>query len=150
MGNRAIIIAEEPTDKKPAIGIYVHWNGGPESVLGFLEACKSRGYADPSDDPAYALARLCGAIHEFFGITDSASLGLEVVTKESWDNVKELWLDNGVYLIGEDWTIKEWRTGSLNGRSFQFEDLDDSDKKKSKGICNRIIFGRLVYPEEDE
>ena len=149
MGNRAVIIAEEPTDEKPVVGIYVHWNGGPDSVLGFLSACKARGYADPSNDPAYALSRLCGAIHEFFGITNSSSLGLQTVTKEGWDNVREQLLDNGIYLIGEGWTIKEWRLSDSDCRSFRFVDLSDSEKKKCKSICNCILNGKLVRPNDE-
>lgn len=85
MGNRAIIIPNAPTEGKPVAGIYVHWNGGVESVLAFCEVCKQRGYWSPEYDDMYAMARLCGVIHEFFGITDGTSLGICVVTKERWD-----------------------------------------------------------------
>ena len=35
MGNRAVITTP---DKK--IGVYLHWNGGRDSVEGFLQTCK--------------------------------------------------------------------------------------------------------------
>ena len=34
MGNRAVL------EFKDGTGIYLHWNGGPESVLAFLDAAK--------------------------------------------------------------------------------------------------------------
>lgn len=33
MGNRAVVIFQE----EPSVGVYLHWNGGPESVLAFLK-----------------------------------------------------------------------------------------------------------------
>lgn len=37
MGNRAVISFDENDN---ATGVYLHWNGGPESVLAFLAAAK--------------------------------------------------------------------------------------------------------------
>jgi hypothetical protein len=37
MGNRAVI-----TDNKQRIGIYLHWNGGRDSVEAFLKYCELR------------------------------------------------------------------------------------------------------------
>jgi hypothetical protein len=42
MGNRAVISFSEA---KTATGIYLHWNGGPESILAFLDAAKKLGEA---------------------------------------------------------------------------------------------------------
>ena len=33
MGNRAVVIFKE----EPSVGVYLHWNGGPESILAFLQ-----------------------------------------------------------------------------------------------------------------
>ena len=38
MGNRAVV-----TNKNQDIGIYLHWNGGPESVCAFLTYAKALG-----------------------------------------------------------------------------------------------------------
>ena len=39
MGNRAIIKGENMTS-----AVYLHWNGGRDSVEAFLEYCKIRGF----------------------------------------------------------------------------------------------------------
>lgn len=45
MGNRAII-----TTKKRDLGVYLHWNGGRDSVGAFLEYCELRGFRAPDGD----------------------------------------------------------------------------------------------------
>ena len=57
MGNRAVI-----TNKAKNFGIYVHWNGGRDSIEGFLEAARRLKYRTPEEDASYAFARLTGAI----------------------------------------------------------------------------------------
>ena len=74
MGNRAVITAS--TTKTTGVGIYVHWNGGLESVLAFLHVAKERGYRDPTYDPAYGMARLCGLICEFLDLKSDTGVGI--------------------------------------------------------------------------
>jgi hypothetical protein len=105
MGNRAVITT---STTKEGFGIYLHWNGGAESVVAFLDAAKERGYRDPAGDSSYAMARLCGLIHEFFGVDESTSLGIGTLESLDCDN-----FDNGVYVIGKDWSvIDRWGKGS--------------------------------------
>lgn len=83
MGNRAVITFDDkPTPQ--SIGIYLHWNGGPESVLAFLEAADKLGVCDDSDK-SYEIARLVQIIGNFFGGTTSIGIG----------PMKELDTDNG-------------------------------------------------------
>lgn len=106
MGNRAVITASNSTTK--GIGIYLHWNGGIESVQAFLDVAKARGFRDPTSDESYGMARLCGLIHEFFGVDQDTSLGIGTLEQLDCDNY-----DNGVYVIGEGWQIKSrWGKGS--------------------------------------
>lgn len=88
MGNRAVI-----TTKKKDLGVYLHWNGGRDSVEAFLTYCKLKGYCRPEND-GYGWARLCQVIGNFFG--GDLSLGIYPFWPMS-DN-------NGVYII-EDWQI---------------------------------------------
>lgn len=106
MGNRAVITASRShTD---GVGIYLHWNGGIESIEEFLATAKARGLRDPEEDESYAMARLCGLIHEFFGVESSTSLGINTLDRLDCDN----W-DNGVYVIGKNWEIVDrWGKGS--------------------------------------
>lgn len=98
MGNRAVI-----TTKERKFGIYVHWNGGPESIQAFLETCKERGYRCPDSDDNYAIARLTGVLHEFFDPADSTCVGIGTLNELDCDNG-----DNGVYVIGKDWEVTDW------------------------------------------
>ena len=95
MGNRAVITTKENFENN-GIGVYLHWNGGYDSVSAFLKYCELKGYRSPSTDN-YGWARLCQVIGNFFG--GSTSVGIDVVNNLDCDN----W-DNGVYFI-EDWNI---------------------------------------------
>lgn len=87
MGNRAII-----TDEAKKIAVYLHWNGGMDSVEAFLEYCRIKQYR--ADD--YGWARLCQVIGNFFG--GGLSLGIG-----AYDEYGDDPGDNGVYII------KNWR-----------------------------------------
>lgn len=127
MGNRAVITAS--TLKTKGLGIYVHWNGGLESVLAFIDEARERGFRDPSSDESYGMARLCGLIHEFFGVKTETSLGLGTLDQLDCNN----W-DNGVYVIGKDWTIvKRWGQGS-NPKKTTVEDLNEDQLEQYNAI----------------
>ena len=98
MGNRAVITTSKSTDIKNStdIGIYLHWNGGRDSVQAFLKYCELKGYRSPEKDN-YGWARLCQVIGNFFG--GELSIGIDSCCSLDCDN----W-DNGVYII-EDWKI---------------------------------------------
>lgn len=91
MGNRAVITTP---DKK--IGVYLHWNGGRDSVEAFLTYCKLKGYRTPETD-CYGWARLCQVIGNYFG--GNLSIGIDQYSRLDTDNG-----DNGVYVI-KNWEI---------------------------------------------
>lgn len=95
MGNRAVITTEE-NFKNNGVGVYLHWNGGRDSVEGFLKYCELKGYRAPDRD-CYGWARLVQVISNFFG--GSLSVGIDTIDHLDCDN----W-DNGVYLI-KGWEI---------------------------------------------
>ena len=95
MGNRAVITTRENFENN-GVGVYLHWNGGRDSVTAFLTYCKLQGYRTPDTD-CYGWARLCQVIGNYFG--GSTSLGIDTVSRLDCDN----W-DNGVYII-EGWEI---------------------------------------------
>lgn len=72
MGNRAVITLDQnPNDR--SMGIYLHWNGGPESVLAFAEAARHFGVR--TSDVSYGTARLAQIIGNYFGGTSSLGVG---------------------------------------------------------------------------
>ena len=98
MGNRAVITASKAFDASTSgdIGIYLHWNGGRDSVEAFLKYCELKGYRSPSSYN-YGWARLCQIIGNFFG--GDTSIGIDRCDRLDCNN-----FDNGVYII-EGWKI---------------------------------------------
>ena len=92
MGNRAIITTEAGTT-----GIYLHWNGGRDSVRAFLKYCEIHGFHSPDTDN-YGFARLCQVIANFFG-GDGLSVGIVNCGPESGRGC-----DNGAYIV-KGWQI---------------------------------------------
>ncbi len=110
MGNRAVITTEEKR-----IGVYLHWNGGRDSVEGFLAYCKKVGHRSPEQD-CYGWARLCQVIGNFFGGT--TSIGIDTLDKLDCDNG-----DNGLYII-KNWEIigREYCNGIPEQRKNSLEE----------------------------
>lgn len=112
MGNIAVItILDRETNEFNTnnLGVYLHWNGGKDSVQAFLTYCWIKGYRQPEND-CYGWARLCQVISNFFGGT--TSIGIDTCNRLDCDNY-----DNGVYLI------KGWR---IVGRKY-FEGTEQND-----------------------
>lgn len=100
MGNRAVITTNagfRNIKGSDQIGVYLHWNGGRDSVEAFLAYCKLQGFRAPEHD-CYGWARLCQVIANYFG-ADGLSIGVDRCCNLDCDN----W-DNGVYVI-ENWEI---------------------------------------------
>ncbi len=104
MGNRAIV---KPEGKN--IGVYLHWNGGVDSVTAFLKYCELRGFRSFSDD-SYGIARFCQVVGNFFG--GDLSIGVETDIGETEADAE--WMDNGIYIV-KDWEIVR-RIGGYEGR----------------------------------
>lgn len=107
MGNRGVI-----TTKDKEVGVYLHWNGGRDSVEAFLKYCKLKGYRAPESDN-YGWARLCQVIGNFFG--GETSVGVDrferIEHSASWGN--------GVYII-ENWEV-------VGREQFDDEEQDDHE-----------------------
>jgi hypothetical protein len=99
MGNRAVIAFcenEMPTTKKDNhVGIYLHWNGGRDSVEGFCEAARRLGY---NGESSYGIARFTQMVGNWFG--GRLSVGVETYNKLHTDNY-----DNGVYWVDKNFKI---------------------------------------------
>jgi hypothetical protein len=119
MGNRAMIVTKEKTD-----GLYLHWNGGRDSVEGFLKYCELQGFRSPETD-GYGWARLCQIVGNFFG--GSLSVGMSHYSADTKD-----WMDNGVYII-ENWKIVEREFDGSEQREYPLNEvLEAIDEKQPK------------------
>lgn len=123
MGNRAVITTEAKD-----LGVYLHWNGGRDSVEAFLLYCKLKGYRCPENDN-YGWARLCQVIGNFF--RDGLSVGIDRYDKLDTDNG-----DNGVYII------KDWQ---IIGREFY-----DGPEQDSYTLEEALPLINLSQPEDEQ
>ena len=123
MGNRAVITTSTALDVAGSsdLGVYLHWNGGRDSVEAILTYCKLKEYRPPEQDD-YGWARLCQVIGNFFG--GSLSVGINKCFCLDCDNG-----DNGVYII-KDWQIvgRRYFSGEEQSRHDLFTMLLDIDK----------------------
>lgn len=89
MGNRAVICFD--TFQPKSIGIYLHWNGGRDSIEGFLIATRKH-METRGQDAQYSKARFIQMVTTFF--PGNLSVGLDHCENLDCDNY-----DNGVYVI---------------------------------------------------
>ena len=129
MGNRCLIAFKEKESKKKKEEvpcIYLHWNGGRDSVEAFLDATKRLGVR--TNDQFYGMARMTQIISNYLGGT--LSIGISNVG--DWDLD---FLDNGVYWV-DGLEIYD-RTNTYDG----FEEQKEYDHEEMvKEIIDRNSF----------
>lgn len=137
MGNRAVITTNKELNDT---GIYLHWNGGRDSVEAFLAYCDLKHYRKPEQD-SYGYAMLINVITNFFG--DGLSCDVGNCQHLDCDNG-----DNGVYII-KDWRIvgRLYSYGEEYEYGEQFEDdfmimLNEIDSKQPEHM-------QLTYEERE-
>ena len=144
MGNRAVISFGQ-TDND--VGVYLHWNGGPESVMAFCHAAREMGSRSPKGDQSYAMAGLIRAITLFMhsGGGSITSVGVDVIKRLDCDN----W-DNGHYVIGDDWEIqyRRYRRHAGENPLMAFGGLSDGERQKYDGIKKKILDLHALKPPE--
>ena len=119
MGNRAVISItdsnEIPTaNKESTPSIYLHWNGGADTIEPLLEVAKEYGLR--GDD--YGIARLTQMMGNVFG--GILSIGVENVDKLDTDNG-----DNGTYVIDQKFNIVDrlYYRGDSEQRVYDFQEM---------------------------
>ncbi len=101
MGNRAVI-----TTPERKVGLYLHWNGGRDTVAPLLKYCELKGYRPPSADE-YGWARLCQVVGNFFGGALSVGIGAYATDEDGRPSDERMDpSDNGIYVI-DGWEIVE-------------------------------------------
>lgn len=144
MGNRASIVLVEKTDKgminSPAI--YIHWNGGPESVYAFLQELDNRQCR--KSDLAYETARLIHIIGDFFDIENITTLSLGI---SNFDGEDYRTLDpgnNGVYIYNrKDDNMKRLVYGKMMKQAeVEAERRAAMESEQYKGILEMLAQDR--------
>lgn len=106
------------------VGVYLHWNGGNDSITAFCEVCKRLKFRGPASD-CYGVARFVQVVANFFG-QDGLSVGVDTLSRLDCDN----W-DNGVYVVNDTWEII--------GR--EFHDGAEQAEYDVDGMVNEILSG---------
>jgi hypothetical protein len=103
MGNRCnVIFHNGKGDFSPAI--YLHWNGGIESILSFLDEMDRRNICG-CGDLEYQAARFVHVVCDLFDNeeTSSTSIGISNIPDITPETIKQICPgDNGVFLIKKD------------------------------------------------
>ena len=140
MGNRALIVTEDDFNKGSGMSLYLHWNGGRDSVEAFLQYCKLRGFRSPDKDE-YGWARLSQIVANFLG-ADGLSVGVGYCS-----NIHNDVGDNGIYIIrGWDIVGREFYSGQEQNEYDRTEflyELDDVQPLKQQ--IGRSMIDSLLY-----
>lgn len=116
-GKGGIDVSGFTADHPNLVGVYLHWNGGKDSIVPFCRACRKIGFRCPTDDFSYGVARFVQLVANFFGGLTDTSIGVDTLEHLDCDNY-----DNGVFVVGEDWEIV--------GREFmRFADIPLDEKR---------------------
>ncbi len=95
MGNRAVISFQDSSENTldtSQVGIYLHWNGGLESIEGFCKAATDLNISEP--------ARFIQMLGNWFG--GNQSVYVDVISRLDYDNY-----DNGAYVLSK--ASGEWK-----------------------------------------
>ena len=132
MGNRAVItIKEKDVPQEDWNSLYLHWNGGRDSVEPFLHVAMLYGIRC-NNDSSYAIARLS----QLIGNTLGGTLSLGVGAYKCLDTTS----DNGVYVV-EDWEIVD----RLNHDGYEQSEYNFDEFVKEIRDMNDEVFN---YTEE--
>ena len=120
MGNRAVIHFQGSN-----VGMYVHWNGGRDTIEPMLKVAKE--YELRGGD--YGLARLAQMFGNFMGGT--LSMGIDELERLDCDNN-----NNGVYVIDSNFNIvdRQYMLG------VEQSDYDSEDMKQAFRDANDSYF----------
>ena len=140
MGNRALIVTEDDFKKGSGMSLYLHWNGGRDSVEAFLQYCKLRGFRSPDKDE-YGWARLSQVVANFLG-ADGLSVGIGYCA-----NIHNDVGDNGTYVIrGWDIVGREFYSGQEQNEYDRTEFLYELDNAQPlKQQIGRPMLDSLLH-----
>jgi len=133
MGNRAVIaFTNEGKKDKKGVGIYLHWNGGRDSVEGFLQYAKDHEIRGGS----YGVARFVQIICNYF--PGGLSVGVDIVERLDCDNY-----DNGVYWIDQEFNIVDREFFEFGRKEQQVYPLDEMVMDVAE--ANDFVFNKDPY-----
>jgi hypothetical protein len=106
------------------VGVYLHWNGGYDSIKPFCMACERLGFRGAVRDN-YGVACFTQLVRNFMGI-NGLSVGVDTLSHLDTDN----W-DNGVYVVDDKWKII--------GREFAQDEQTENDNEFYSNFADRLV-----------
>jgi hypothetical protein len=110
MGNRANVIFSNEDETSISPAIYLHWNGGAESIYAFIDELNRRKIRA---DQNYECARFIQVVTDYMDQDSLSGLSIGVVNGPKKITIKELLnlpndlSDNGIYVIYREWNKEE-------------------------------------------
>lgn len=123
MGNRGVLTHKRD---ETGTGIYLHWNGGRDSIIAFLRLAKHYKIRNAHGDSSYCYARLVQIIANFFGGTCSVGVG-NVKQELDSDNG-----DNGMFIFDDEFNIVDTKYSKY--APIKYEDLSENEKEYCDGV----------------
>ena len=136
MGNHASVVfyvpgGTQPDDISPTV--YLHWNGGPESVYAFLDEMDRRKVR--TGDPAYESARFCHIVGDFFDANGVKSDSLGLLHPPATIDVAGTYdiadFDNGAYVVYRN-HLKRLVRRFIGGKELTPRQVGDERRKAYK------------------
>jgi len=132
MGNRANVVfcVDDWSECGPTV--YLHWNGGPESVYRFLDELDRRQVR--SGDVSYETAQFVHVVADFFNAKSRHTLSLRImngpceVTRTELEHIETDFHDNGFYLV------QRLEDGTRKVRRFVLSEQFGPDGKRFWGL----------------
>lgn len=150
MGNRAVILfgAREMAKGDRYSGVYLHWNGGPESVYSFVKTLASYALsqnqgATPIGAPSDALAaRFTQLAANFFSSSGSDFLNVYAIPNPRAPLTNGDDTNNGLYVVHPDFSISRVGYGKVDAKGndrywTDAERLEEFDAVRRHAYWNR-------------
>ena len=147
MGNSAIIKAIGNDNK----GVYLHWNGGRDSIEAFLKYCQLKGFKGFEDD--YGMARFIQIVSNFIS-GDGLSIGI-TDKPLSWGTDNGIYIVEGWEIVGrEDFDGREQRSYDLQEMLIAIDEAQPTKQqlgeylKAEEVLADTIKIGDKVFMQE--
>lgn len=142
MGNRAYVIFHDERNNEISAAVYLHWNGGPESIYAFLDELERRGVRN---DAQYAPARFCHVVGDFFdqskagGDSLGVSNGPAEISTEALDAFAKVG-DNGAYVVSYPDGKRKVRRFMSEGWNGPTVELSAKDVEKERKVAYKHAY----------
>ena len=158
MGNRANIVFTD--GECHSATVYLHWNGGPESVYAFLDELKRRvggRFIDTNYNPA-RFAQVVGDFIDAGNFHAAGDLGLSIgimpapkdLTLEGLQGVPTDNSDNGLYIVHKDRVDRcyGYPLALIDNETARKEEKEVRESKDFKEWAKWFLdFEKRAYPE---